>query len=135
MMTAKWTVHPSSEEAAFLLEAAIIYREARNFDAARDILTGVTALFPKHDVPEVILGTVEFQAGNLDAAETHYLKALELNPRSAFAYAHLGEVCLFRKEKEDARKHLKNSVALDPLGEYGKMARKLMELTDKVNFA
>jgi len=36
-MTVKWAVHPSSEEAAFLLEAAIIYREARNFQAARDI--------------------------------------------------------------------------------------------------
>ena len=134
-MVVKWTVRPSSEEATFLLEAAIIYREAKNFQAARDILNGVTALFPKHEVPEVILGTVEFQAGNFDAAEGHYLKALQLNPRSAFAYAHLGEVYLYRKDKENARKHLKNSVALDPLGEYGKMARKLMELTDKVNFA
>ena len=134
-MTVKWTVRPSSEEAAFLLEAAIIYREARNFQAARDILEGVCTLFPKHEVPEIILGTVEFQAGNFDAAEEHYTKALELNPRSAFAYAHLGEACLFRKDKDGARKHLKSSVALDPLGEYGKMARKLMELTDKVIFA
>ena len=134
-MTVKWAVHPSSEEAAFLLEAAIIYREARNFQAARDILEGVRTLFPKHEVPEILLGTVEFQAGNFAAAEAHYQKALELNPRSAYAHAHLGETFLFRKDKEGARKHLKNSVALDPLGEYGKMARKLMELTDKANFA
>src|SRR5579883_489715 len=109
-MAARWAIHPSSEEAAFLLEAAIIYREARNFQAARDILEGVRALFPKHEVPEII-------------------------PRSAYAHAHFGEVCLFRKDKDGARKHLKNSVALDPLGEYGKMARKLMELTDKANFS
>jgi Flp pilus assembly protein TadD len=134
-MAGKWTIAPSSEEAAFLLEAAIIYREARNFQAARDVLAGVRTLFPQHEVPEVLLGTVEFQAGNFDGAESHYLKALELNPRSAFAYAHLGETYLFRKDKETARKHLKQSVTLDPLGEYGKMARKLMEFTDKVTFA
>ena len=134
-MAGKWTVAPSSEEAAFLMEAAIIYREAKNFQAARDVLAGVQTLFPNHDVPEILLGTIEFHAGNFDAAESHYLKALELNPRSAFAYAHLGETYLFRKDKATARKHLKQSVALDPLGAYGKMARRLMELTDKVSFA
>ena len=133
-MAAKWTITPSREEVAFLVEAGIIYRDAKNFQAARDIFSGLRALFPSSDSPEVFLGTVEFQQGKFTEAEVHYRKALELNPRSAFAYAHLGESYLFRKDKETARTHLKNALALDPLGEFGKMARRLMELTDQVRF-
>lgn len=134
-MTARWTIAPSHEEAAFLVEAGIIYRDAKNFQAARDVFTGVRTLFPQHDLPEILLGTVEFQEGHFEAAETHYRKALELNPRSAFAYAHLGEACLFRKDKEAARTHLTTALALDPLGEFGKMARRLMEMAGQVTFA
>ena len=134
-MATRWGISPSKEELAFLLEAGVIYREAKNFQAARDIFTGVATMLPQHDLPEIFLGTVEFQQGNFDGAEVHYRKALELNPRSAFAYAHLGEACLFRKDKEAARGHLKSAMTLDPLGEFGKMARRLMEMTDRVTFS
>jgi len=133
-MVAKWKIAASQEEIAFLVEAGIIYRDGRNFQAARDVFTGVKSLFPHSDCAEVFLGTVEFQQGNFTKAESHYRKALELNPRSAFAFAHLGEVSLFRKDKDAARAHLKNALALDPLGEVGKMARRLMEMTDRVTF-
>jgi tetratricopeptide (TPR) repeat protein len=134
-MAAKWTIAPSHEELAFLVEAGIIYRDAKNFQAARDVFNGLKTLYPNHDFPEVFLGTVEFQQSNFDGAEAHYRAALELNPRSAFAYAYLGEACLFRKDKETARAHLKNAVSLDPLGEYGKLAKRLMEMADQVTFA
>ena len=133
-MAAKWTIAPSHDEVAFLVEAGMIYRDAKNFQAARDVFTGVRALLPQHDLPEILLGTVEFQQSHFEAAEAHYHKALELNPRSAFAYAHLGEACLFRKDKEAARTHLKSALALDPLGEFGKMARRLLEMADQVTF-
>lgn len=133
-MSSRWNISPSQEEMAFLLEAGIIYRDARNFQAARDVFTGAKMLAPQHELPEILLGTVDLQEGNFEAAETHYRKALELNPRSAFAYAHLGEASLFRKDKEKARTHLKSAISLDPLGESGKMARTLMELTDQVSF-
>ena len=134
-MAAKWTIAPSQEELAFLVEAGIIYREAKNFHAAHDVFTGVKTLYPNHDFPEVFLGTVEFAQGNFQAAETHYRTALQLNPRSALAYAYLGEVCLFQKNKETARANLKNALSLDPLGESGKLAKRLMEMADHVTFA
>ncbi len=133
-MTTKWTIAPSSEELGFLVEAGIIYRDAKNFQAARDVFTGIKTLYPKHDFPEVFLGSLEFQQSNFDGAEAHYRKALELNPRSAFAYAHLGEACLFRKDKDAARTHLKTALTLDPLGESGKLARRLLEMADRVTF-
>lgn len=134
-MTAKWTIAPSHDELQFLVEAGLIYRDARNFQAAHDVFTGVKALYPNHDFPEVFLGTVEFQQSNFDGAEAHYRRAIELNPRSAFAYAYLGEACLFRKDKESARAHLKTAVTLDPLGSSGKLARRLLEMTDLVTFS
>jgi len=133
-MTTKWTVAPSREELAFLVEAGVIYREAGNFQAAFDVFNGVKSLCPTYDFPEVFLGTVEFQQRNFDAAEVHYRKAIELNPRSAFAYAHLGEAFLFRKDKENARVHLKTALSLDPLGDFGKLARRLLEMADRVRF-
>ena len=133
-MSANWTIAASQEEVAFLVEAGIIYRDGKNFQAAWDVFTGVKSLFPRSDCAEVFLGTVEFQQGNFSKAEAHYRKALELNPRSAFAFAHLGEVSLFLKDKEAARTHLKNALALDPLGEVGKMARHLLAMTDQVTF-
>jgi tetratricopeptide (TPR) repeat protein len=133
-MSTRWTIVPSHKEVAFLLEAGLIYRDATNYQAARDVFDGVKALLPQNEVPEILLGTVEFQQGNFDGAVAHYVKALELNPRSAFAHAHYGEACLFRKDKDAARTHLKSAIALDPLGEFGKMARRLMELTDQVTF-
>jgi tetratricopeptide (TPR) repeat protein len=134
-MAAKWNISPSKDEISFLLEAGIIYRDAKNYQAAREVFTGVKALLPQRDLPEILLGTVEFQQGNFKAAESCYQKALELNPRSAFAYAHLGEARLFGKDKEKARDHFKSAIALDPLGEFGKMARRLMEMADQVSFA
>jgi Flp pilus assembly protein TadD len=77
---------------------------------------------------------VEFQQGKFNDAEAHYRKALEINPRSAFAHAHLGEAFLFRKDKETARTHFKTALKLDPLGDFGKMARRLMEMADRVSF-
>ena len=134
-MAAKWTIAPSNEELTFLVEAGIIYRDAKNFQAARDVFNGIKALYPRHDFPEILLGTVEFQQGQFESAEAHYRQALELNPHSAYAYAHLGEACLFRKDKDSARAHLKTVLTLDPLGDYGKLARRLMELADQVTFA
>ena len=134
-MATKWTVAPSHEELAFLVEAGIIYRDAKNFQGARDVFKGLQMLYPNHDFPEVFLGTVDFQESKFDEAEQHYRAALELNPRSAFAYAYLGEVCLFRKDKDAARAHLKAALSLDPLGESGKLAKRLMEMADLVTFA
>jgi|SRR5579863_4454915 len=133
-MTTKWAIAISNDELAFLVEAGLIYRDARNFQAARDVFTGVKALYPTHDFPEVFLGTVEFQQSNFDRAEAHYRKALELNPRSALAYAYLGEAFLFRKDKETARTHCKTAISLDPLGSSGKLARRLLEMADRVTF-
>ncbi len=129
-----WTFDVSQEELAVMLEAAFIYRDAGKYDHARDIFLGVRALEPGWDVPEVGLGTVAFQQGEFAQAARHYRRALDRNPQSAWAYAHLGELALFSKDKDQARGHLNKALELDPAGEFGAMARDLLKMTETVTF-
>ena len=122
-----WDVTAGRDEIGLLMEAGLIYRDAKQFEEARQVFRGVQALLPKSDVVEVALGTVSFQAGEFDDAARHYARALELNPRSAYANAHFGELELFRLNKDAARSRLKQAVELDPRGMAGKLARSLSD--------
>ena len=132
-MNPGWKISLSRDQIALLVEAGIIYRDSKNFQAARDVFAGLRALYPRNDVPETLLGTVAFHEGNFAKADEHYRRALELNSRSAYAYAHLGESALFRSDTETGRAHLKRAMELDPKGDFGKLARRLLELS-KVAF-
>ena len=129
-MPDNWKVTPGRDETALMMEAGFIYREARRFNEAREVFSGVRALQPSNEVPEVALGTIAFHEGNHDAARRHYRKALEINPKSAYALAHLGETEIFAKNQEAARQHLKKAMELDPRGSFGKLARGLLALAD-----
>lgn len=124
--TLPWDGLASLEEIALLMEAGFIYRYARRFHEAREVFRGVRALLPRNEVPEIALGTVSFEEGDFSNAIRHYTKAIEINPRSAYAYAHLGEAQLFRKDEENARTSLKRALELDPKGEFGSLARTLL---------
>ena len=129
-----WNVHPSREELGFLLEAGLIYRDSGRFTQAREVLTGLRALLPQNDAVAVVLGSVSFQQGDFDGADRHYRQALEFNPRSAYAYAHLGELEIFRNNKEQAAAYLKEAIKLDPRGIYGTLARSLLEFGEVVQY-
>ena len=127
-----WNVTVSNEELSLLLEAGFIYRDRNKFQEARDVFEGVQALLPQNEVVDVALGTVEFHQGHFDAAIKYYAKALEKNARSAYAYAHLGEAYLFKLKKQEARRYLSKAIELDPRGDYGRLARTLVEFSDAV---
>jgi tetratricopeptide (TPR) repeat protein len=126
-----WNVQVSQEQIAFLMEAGLIYRDAKKFQEAETVFAGVRALAPKSEVAEVALGTVRFAEGKLDQAIKHYQTALKLNDRSAFAHAQLGEAYCFGGDAENARKYLKKAIELDPRGESGDHARSLMAYLEK----
>jgi Flp pilus assembly protein TadD len=129
-----WNVTPSRDEIGFLTEASVMYRDSGRFNQAREILTGLRALLPQNDSVAVLLGTVSFHQGAFDAAERHYREALELNPRSAYAFAHLGELAIFRKDKAQAETCLKEAIRLDPRGVYGTLARRLLDMGAAVQY-
>jgi tetratricopeptide (TPR) repeat protein len=125
-----WNVDPSKEEIGVLMEAGIIYRDLRNFEAAREVFSGVQALLPKSDAPHVALGTVSFKEGDFEGADRHYRLALEVNPRSAYAFAHLAELEAMRGNSDKARQHVQEAIKLDPRGPFGKMARSLLNFIE-----
>ncbi len=129
-----WNIDPSAEELHVLLEAAFLYRDAGSLDQARDIFQGVRSLRPQSDVPEVGLGAVAFRQGNFGLARKHYQRALERNPASAFAQAHLAELSLFERDKAQAREHATEALRLDPDGPFGAMAREVVHLASVVEF-
>jgi Flp pilus assembly protein TadD len=124
--TLAWDALASPEEIALLMEAGFIYRYVRRFHEAREVFRGVQALRPRNEIPEIALGTVSFEEGDFSNAIGHYTKAIEINPRSAYAYAHLGEAQLLRKDEENARISLKRALELDPNSEFGNLARTLL---------
>ena len=124
--TLAWEALASPEEIVLLMEAGFIYRYSRRFQEAREVFRGVRVLRPRNETPEIALGTVSFEEGDFSNAIRHYTKAIEINPRSAYAYAHLGEAQLFRKDEENARTSLKRALELDPKSEFGNLARTLL---------
>jgi tetratricopeptide (TPR) repeat protein len=129
-----WKVAPAKDEIALLMEAGFVYRDARKFQEARDVFRAVRALLPSSEVAEVALGTVCFEEADFAGAVKHYKTAIELNPNSGYAHAHLGEALLFRMDKEQARVHLSKALELEPRGEIRRLASSLIELTDEVKF-
>jgi tetratricopeptide (TPR) repeat protein len=127
-----WDIRVSSAELSLLIEAGLIYRYCRKFREARDVFEGVRALRPESEVPEIELGTVSFEAGDFADAIRHYQSAIEINARSAYAYAHLGEAQLFRNDAANARLSLQRALELDPKGEFGHLARSLLAFLDEL---
>lgn len=126
----KWDIVPSTEEVTLLMEAGMIYRDTGKFEEARDVFTGVRALMPQSEVPEVMLGSVAAYQQDFTVAQKHYQRALETNPKSAFALVHLGELALAQKNSAEARTNFKKAMELDPRGDVGKTARGMLEMTE-----
>ena len=129
-----WNINPSREEIGFLMETSLIYRDSGRFAEAREVLAGLRALLPQNAAVAVVMGTVSFQQGDFEGAARHYKQALDFNPRSAYAYAHLGELAIFQKNKAQAAAHLKEAIKLDPRGIYGTFARSLLEFGTAVQY-
>jgi tetratricopeptide (TPR) repeat protein len=127
-MTTRLGVDVSQDEIIFLMEAGFIYRDAGKYQEARDVFRGVMALKPDSEIPQVAIGTTLFVEGKLDEAIVEYQAALTKQPDSAYAYAHLGEALFMKKEFDAARENLSRAVELDEDGDYGRMARSILEV-------
>jgi tetratricopeptide (TPR) repeat protein len=121
-------------KAAQIVDAGIAHRDAGRVREAREAFESLRSLFPASETPEVLLGTVALACHEVDNAVAHYRRALQVNPRSAFAWAHLAQALIFRKEKETAYLYCRRAIELDPNGECGKFARSVMQYADAVSY-
>lgn len=119
------------DDLVLMLETGYIYLAMGKFVQAREVFEGIAALAPKHEVPVVAQGLVLFAQKKFLPAIRLHKEAVALNPKSAFAHAHLGEAYLFSGKREEARKSLDKASELEPNGKAGEFARGLKQLMEK----
>ncbi len=120
-----------SEDLQILMEAGYLLLGMFRYKESQELFEGVTVLAPNSEVPWVALGNVHCVQGKFDQAITTYRKALEVEPKSAFAHAYLGEALLFKGERDKAKGSLSEASHLDPKGKSGDFARSLLDLISK----
>jgi len=84
-----------SNEARLDYDEALRYLKQGNLERGIDILNAVVAESPQLAAPRIDLGIAQHLAGDLDAAESSLLRALEINPGHPIALNELG--ILYRK--------------------------------------
>lgn len=128
MKTIDLPVQVTREEKRFLMEAALLYRDSRRYAEAEATFTGILPIVEDKYLVMVGLGSVHFEQAQFNEAVESFEAAIKLHPRSAIAYAHLGEALAFAKHREEADLALQKAVELDPSGqEGGEMAKTIQK--------
>ncbi len=118
----------SKQQAMLMLEAAYLSMDMGKWDHARDILTGAAALMPKSEVPQLALGTLEFNQGHFEKALQSFRSAQRLSPKAALPRAHSGEALIQLNKAAEAQKELVAAYEADPKAESAKFALDLLVL-------
>jgi superkiller protein 3 len=128
MNTETLPVSLTREEKKFLIEAAILMRDANRLAEAEEMFEAIVSLVEDKHLPMIGIGTVQCERGDYEEAVATFERATEFNPKSALAYAHLGEALAFAKHPEEAKLALRKASDLDPAGkDGGDMARTLQK--------
>lgn len=120
----------SKQQAMLMLESGYLCMDLGKFDEARDIFQGAAALMPKSEVPQIALGTLEFNQRRYDKALQAFRAAQRVAPRAALPRAHAGEALLFLGKQGEAVKELKKAAELEPKSDGAAFAAALLEAVE-----
>jgi tetratricopeptide (TPR) repeat protein len=98
VLTGDWRSH------AFLAD---LYAQSRDYGAAQRQLTKALEYNPELFVLHRMMGSVSYFIGEMDRAQTHYQKALQLNPDSRSVVIELTELYRYQGYIEEARELLR----------------------------
>lgn len=101
------------DDVILMLEAGYMYLAMQRFAEAKKLFEGICELVPNHEVPLVALANSYFAQYKFLEAVRVLKKAVQANPKSAHAVAHLGEALLFNGKKDQAIEQLKLAMELD----------------------
>ena len=101
-------------------ERAVMLLEQGQTAQGLTILEGVVERAPDVSGPRIDLGVAMHRAGNLDAAEEHLLKALDLNPDHPVAHNELGIVYRKTGRFAEARRSYEAALAIYPNYHYAR---------------
>jgi len=120
----------TKDQAKLLLEVGYLWLDMREFEKARAVFAGVSALMPKSEVPQLALGTLEFSAGKHDKALQAYRAAQKLAPKSALPRAYAAEALLFMGKVDPAMKEIDAALKAEPESDGARLATALKEACD-----
>jgi tetratricopeptide (TPR) repeat protein len=103
---------PRDPRGAFALGVA--YFEAYELDAARQVLESVANNPETRSGAQLYLGRVALSSNQPDAAASHFLKAIQVNPKLPDAYAELALIRMRRGDYALAQKDLASALAVSP---------------------
>ena len=86
-----------------MLESGYLYLELQKPSDSQEIFTGVEALLPSSEVPQLALNHLHFARGEFPKALAAAKKAVEMNPGSAAAHAAVGEALLSEENPGSTR--------------------------------
>jgi len=107
---------PSNVEAKIIRDYKRALDAMKNGDSAKAeaLLRLVSAANPELSGPYVNLGLLKFRAGDIEASELQFKKAIELNAKSAVSYNHMGIISRGRGEFKLARTFYQKALSIDP---------------------
>ena len=115
------------QEVGLLMEAGYLSMEIGKNKEAQDIFTGVAALVPHNETPQVALGHLFFAQGRFQQALQHHQEAAKINDKSGLAKAHVGEALIFLKRYDEGIKALREAIELEPDGLAAEFAKALID--------
>jgi len=99
-----------------MAETGYVFLTEGKLKAARQVFGGLHALDPFDAYFLTALGSIAQREGDMETAEVHYTRALEINPSSVPARAHRGEVRVLRGQVLEGIDDLLQVAKTDPEG-------------------
>ncbi len=107
-------VTPAVSQAVSLTEAEGVYKEKKYSDAA-GLFATYTNQHPNNPWGHYMLGLSAWKAGNLDQAESAFVRAHELDAKHVKTLLNLARVNLDQGKPKDALGRVKDAIALDSM--------------------
>ena len=95
-------------------EIALSYLQQGRHDEGIALLEQVAEAAPELSAPRIDLGVAQHRAGNLEAAESNLLLAIESNPEQPVAHNELGIIYRKTGRFDEARKSYESALAVYP---------------------
>ena len=103
---------PANADALHLL--GLVAYQARDYDAAVDLIRRAVHINGRVPVYHNNLGVALQERGDREEAVSHYRRALKLDPSFAGAHGNLGNVLRLQGKLDDALRYLNKALALNP---------------------
>ncbi|HZN93191.1 MAG TPA: tetratricopeptide repeat protein [Myxococcales bacterium] len=120
----------AKSEAVLMLQAGYLWMDLGEHVKAREVFTGIAALMPRSEAPQLAMGTLELVQGRHDKALQTFRAAQRLAPKSGLPRAHVAEALLFMGKVPEAMKELKAAREIEPDGDGARLAQALIEAVE-----